>query len=328
MLRQKKMSVSYMGCRGKFCLDMAKHTLTEEEQGDYHYTVGPYADPVLEIEPGDTVEVETHDAFEGAIETEDDMPSEVLGNYLNPQNGPIYVEGAEVGDALAVTIESIEPRGPQPRGTTCLIPEFGGLTGTDRTATIDEPLPEKVKKLEVTTDGTVWNDDITIPYEPFIGTISTSPEINSIDALTPFKHGGNMDLPDVRPGNTIYLPVNVDGGYVYLGDCHANQGDGELCGVALEHPTNTTISVDLVKDWELEWPRLESEEFIMSIGSVRPMEDAARVAYTDLIEWLVDDFGFDKLDAYMLLTQVGKVRLGNMVDPNYTIGASISKEYL
>jgi len=304
------------------------HELTEDVQGEYHYTVGPYADPVLEIEPGDTVEAETHDAFEGAIQTEDDLPSEVLGDNLNPQNGPIYVEGATPGDALAITIESIEPRGPQPRGTTCTVPNFGGLSTTDRTAMLHDPLPEIVKKLEVTTEGTVWNDDITIPYEPFIGTISTSPKIDSVNALTPFKHGGNMDLPDVRPGNTIYLPVEVEGGYVYLGDCHAAQGDGELCGVALEHPTNTTITVDLIEDWELEWPRLESEDFIMSIGSVRPMEDAARAAYADLVTWMADDYGFDEMEAYMLLTQVGHVRLGNMVDPNYTIGAGIDKSYL
>jgi amidase len=307
---------------------MTTHELTEEKQETYHYTVGPYPDPVLEIDPGDTVEVETHDAFEGVIETEDDLPSEVLGDYLNPQNGPIYVDGATPGDALAITIESIEPRGPQPRGTTCTVPYFGGLSATDRTAMLHDPLPEIVKKLEVTTEGTVWDEDTVIPYEPFIGTISTSPKIDSVNALTPFKHGGNMDLPDVRPGNTIYLPVEVDGGYVYLGDCHAAQGDGELCGVAIEHPTNTTITVDLIEDWELEWPRLESDDFIMSIGSVRPMEDAARAAYTDLVQWMADDYGFDEMEAYMLLTQVGHVRLGNMVDPNYTIGAGIDKTYL
>jgi acetamidase/formamidase len=304
------------------------HELTAAKQGEYHYTVGPYAEPVLEIEPGDTVAVETEDAFEGAIETEDDLPSEVLGEGLNPQNGPIAVSGATPGDALAVTIERIEPRGPQPRGTTCTVPYFGGLSATDRTAMLHDPLPEIVKKLRVTTEGTVWDDDITIPYEPFVGTIGTSPRIDSVNALTPFKHGGNMDLPDVRPGNTIYLPVEVEGGYLYLGDCHAAQGDGELCGVAIEIPTTTTITVDVVEDWDLEWPRLESEDFVMSVGSARPMEDAARTAYADLVAWLADDYGFDEMEAYMLLTQVGQVRLGNMVDPNYTVGAGIDKSYL
>lgn len=308
---------------------MATHELTEEKQGEYHYTVGPYPDPVLEIQPGDTVKVETQDAFEGAIETEDDLPSEVLEMpYLNPQNGPIYVEGAEKGDTLAITLESIQPRGEQPRGTTCLVPYFGGLTATDRTAMLHDPLPEIVKKVEVTTESVSWDEDISIPYDPFVGTISASPEIDSIGALEPFNHGGNMDLPDVKPGSTIYLPVRAEGGLVYLGDCHAAQGDGELCGVAIEFPTVTTITVDVVEDWTIEWPRLENDDMIMSIGSIRPMEDAARIAYRDLIDWMVEDYGFDQWDAYMLLTQVGKVRLGNMVDPNYTIGAGIPKEYL
>jgi len=308
---------------------MVDKKLTETDQGEFHYTIGPYADPVLEIDPGETVAVETHDAFEGALKTEEDKPSEELNMpYLNPQTGPIYVEGAEKGDTLAVKIESIEPRGEQPRGTTALIPGFGGLTSTDRTAMLHDPLPEKVKKLNVTTEGIEWNKDITIPYDPFVGTISTSPEIESISALTPFKHGGNMDLPDIKPGTTVYLPVNTGGALLYLGDCHAAQGDGELCGVAIEHPTVTTVTVDLIKDHKIEWPRLETNEFITSIGSVRPMEDAARIAYTDLIGWMVDEYGFDKYEAYFLLTQVGSVRLGNMVDPNYTIGASISKEYL
>ena len=308
---------------------MAEHYLTDDVQKRYHYTIGPYADPVLHVRPGDTVIVETHDAFEGKIISEDTKPSAVLEfPFLNPQNGPIYVEGAEKGDALAVRIHSVKPRGPQPRGTTCLVPYFGGLTSTDKTATLQDPLPEIVRKVQVTEEYVKWNDRITLPYEPFIGTIGTAPELDSINSLTPGNHGGNMDLPDVRPESTLYLPVRTEGAFLYLGDCHAVQGDGELCGVAIEFPTTTTITVDLVKEWTLNWPRLENDEFIMSIGSARPMEDAARIAYADLVQWMVASYGFDKWDAYLLLTQIGKVRLGNMVDPNYTIGASIAKRYL
>ena len=111
-----------------------------------------------------------------------------------------------------------------------------------------------------------------------------------------------------------------------MGDCHAAQGDGELCGVAIEHPTVTEIQVDLIKNWEIVNPRVESEKFFMSIGSGRPMEDAVRRAYRDLVFWMEKDWGYDKLEAYFLLTQCGKVRLGNMVDPKYSMGASIDKE--
>lgn len=306
------------------------YAITEASQGQYHYVYGPFAKPVLTVDPGAVISAETHDAFEGKIKHETDKPSEILNfPFLNPQNGPIYVNGAEKGDTLAVYIKSIVPRGPQPVGTTCLITEFGGLVATGDTALLNKPLPERVKKVEVTVEGGVkWSDKITIPYDPFIGTIGTSPEIEAISSLVPDYYGGNMDLPDVGVGAVIYLPVNAPGALLYLGDCHACQGDGELCGVALEHPTVTTVQVDLIKKWTFKWPRLETEKFFMTIGSSRPMEDAARIAYRELIRWMAADFGFTEEDAYMLLTQCGRVRLGNMVDPKYTLGASISKSFL
>lgn len=305
------------------------HKLTAKKQGKYFYTIGPYAKPVLSIKSGDTIMIETQDAFEGKIINENIKPSDVIKRpFVNPVNGPIFIEGAEKGDALKIKIKSMLPRGEQPRGTTCLQQNFGGLTGTDESPVLNSPLPELVRKVPITTEGIKWNEKIIFPYEPFIGTIGTSPEIDSINTLTPEKHGGNMDLPDICPGNILYLPVQVEGAFLYLGDCHAVQGDGELCGVAIEFPTYTTIGVEILKGWVLEYPRLESANFIMSIGSARPMENATRIAYYDLIKWMVSDFGFDKWDAYFILTQVGHVHLGNMVDPNYTVGAFIEKKYL
>ncbi len=305
------------------------HHLTEELQGTYQYTIGPYSDPVLHIKPGDRVVVETQDAFEGAIKSEDDKPSEILKMpFLNPQCGPIMVEGAEAGDAVAVQIESMVPRGPQPRGTCCMIEEFGALTGTYYTATLNDPLPEKVRKIKVDEENVYWSDRVTLPYRPHIGTLSCSPEIDSINSLTPDNHGGNMDLPDMGPGTITYLPVRSPGARVFIGDAHACQGDGEVCGVAVEYPTITTITVDLIKGWGIEWPRLEADDFIMTIGSSRPLEDATRIAYRELVYWMEGEFGYDRWDAYMMLSQCGKVRLGNFVDPKYTVGAAVSKKYL
>jgi acetamidase/formamidase len=305
------------------------HHLTEAKQGRYHYVYGPYAEPVLKIRPGDIVIAETQDAFEGKIKKETDSPTALLNvPFLNPQCGPIAVEDAEKGDVLAVYIHSIKPRGPQPVGTTALIPEFGGLVGTTHTAVLNDPLPERVKKMDVTEQGIKFNSRITLPYEPFIGTLGVSPEIEAVTSLQPDYWGGNMDLPDVAPGAIVYFPVHHKNAYLYLGDCHATQGDGELCGVAVEMASTTTVQVDLIKNWSITWPRLENERFIMTIGSTRPMEDAARIAYRELIGWLVADYGWDKYEAYFFLTQAGRVRLGNMVDPKYTLGASILKRYL
>lgn len=321
---------TYMARKGVAKGEPARtHNLTTERQGSYPYVYGPYVEPVMRVSPGDIVVAETPDAFEGAIKSESDKPSEVLNfPFLNPQCGPIAVEGASKGDVLCVHIHSIKPRGPQPVGTTALINEFGGLVSTNNTAMLHPPLPERVKKMEVTEAGIIFNEKITLPYEPFIGTLGVSPEIEAVSSLQPDYWGGNMDLPDIGPGAVLYFPVQHEGAYLYLGDCHATQGDGELCGVAVEIPSTTTIQVDLIKNWPIAWPRLENDRFIMTIGSGRPMEDAARIAYRELIRWLVADYSFDEAEAYFLLTQAGRVRLANMVDPKYTIGASILKTYL
>jgi amidase len=220
----------------------SKHAITEASQGEFHYVYGPYVAPVLEIDPGDLVSVETMDAFGGAVRSEQDKPTQKLRfPYLNPQNGPIRVRGAEKGDCLAVCIHAVETRGPQPAGTTCIIPEFGGLVGTAATAMLNAPLPERVRKTRIDAEGVHWSDKIVLPYQPFIGTIGVSPEIEAISSLQPDYHGGNMDLPDVAPGAIIYLPVYKTGGLLYVGDCHATQGDGELTGVAIDQPATVTL---------------------------------------------------------------------------------------
>lgn len=325
------LETSYMARRGVAGgAEKARHYLSEADQGAYHYVYGPFAEPVMRIAPGDVVTVETQDAFDGAVKTETDMPSEVLNfPFLNPQNGPFAVEGAEIGDALAIRIVDIEPRGPQPAGTTALIPEFGGLVATASTAMLNKPLPERVKKMEVTREGGIkFSDKITLPYEPFIGTLGVSPFMEAVSSLQPDYWGGNMDMPDVAPGAVVYFPVLHEDALMYVGDCHGRQGDGELCGVAVEIPAVVTLHVDLIKGWTIPGPRLENEEFIMSIGSARPMEDAARMAYRDLIRWMVDDYGFEESEAYFLCTQAGRMRVGNMVDPKYSLGASMKKSYL
>jgi amidase len=323
-------SSSYMARKGVARGEARRrHELTEAAQGQYQYVYGAYAKPVLTIAPGDVVVAETLDAFGGVIKTVDDLPSQKLNMpFVNPQNGPIVVEGAEKGDVLCVKIDRIVPRGPQPAGTSALIPEFGGLAANAGTPMLNKPLPERVMKYEVTENGVRFNDRIMLPFEPFIGTLGVSPEIQAVLSLQPDYWGGNMDLPDVAPGAIAYFPVQTEGGYLFLGDCHGRQGDGELCGVAVEIASTTTIQVDLIKAWGIGWPRLETADLLMAIGSARPMEDAARIAYRELIRWLAADFGFDELEAYFLLTQAGKVRVGNMVDPKYTLGASIAKAFL
>jgi acetamidase/formamidase len=293
--------------------------------GSYHYVFSPYAEPIARVEPGETVAIYTEDAFESRITRADDRPSQILGSYLNPQTGPIYVEGAEPGDTLAVHLLSIEPT--RDWAVSAFIPYFGGLTSTKFTRTLQDALPEKVWIYRIAEGMLACNSRLRFPWRPFMGTIGTAPELEAISALTPFDHGGNMDVPDVKPGNIVYLPVRVPGALFFTGDCHAGQGEGELCGVALEITAKLTARFELIKRKTIAWPRIESPDELMVVGSARPMEDAARIAYTELVGWLVE-LGWDRWEAYEALTQIGKCYVGNMVDTYYSLVAKIEKKYV
>jgi amidase len=306
------------------------HTV-EVVPGDYSYVFNPYREPIARVKPGERVTIHTDDAFESRITKKEDLPSRALATakFLNPQTGPIYVEGAELGDTLAVRIECIEPT--RDFAVSVLIPYFGGLTSTNFTRTLQEPLPERVWIWDLADGGNAMINEelgVKLPWEPFLGTLAVAPDLEAITALSPGPFGGNMDVPDVKPGNTVYLPVWNSGALIYTGDCHARQGQGELCGVAMEITSRVTVVFEVIKDRTIEWPRIESDEAIMVVGSARPMEDAARIANTELILWLEQEYGYDRWDAYQLLTQAGGLYVGNMVDTTYSLVASVAKRHL
>lgn len=297
---------------------------------DVYLRLQPVSGAIARVTPGQRVTIYTDDAFESRIVSTDDLPSRALktAKFLNPQTGPIYVEGAEPGDTLAVRIEQIVPT--RDFAVSCLIPYFGSLTSTVTTRTLQDPLPERVWIWQLTDRMTLVNNevDVELPWNPFMGTLAVAPDLEAVSALAPGPFGGNMDVPDVLPGNTVYLPVWNPRALFYTGDCHARQGQGELCGVALEITAQVTVIFDVLKNQTIEWPRVESPEALMVVGSARPMEDAARIANAELILWLQQDYGYDPLDAYQLLTRAGGLSVGNMVDTQYSLVASIAKRYL
>lgn len=168
---------------------------------------------------------------------------------------------------------------------------------------------------------------IEFDAEPFIGTIGVSPAYEAIQTLAPGPHGGNMDCPDIRQGNTLYLPVTQKGALFGLGDVHAVQGDGEICGTAVEIHAVVTVEFKVVKK-TIAWPRVESDDMIMTVCSARPLEDAARLAYRELINWMVTDYGWDRDDAYMFLSLAMRSRIAQVVDPLYTVVAKINKNLI
>ncbi len=305
---------------------MSLREIHQPENG-YHYVFGPFAEPITRVKPGEQIVVHTIDAFGNALVSEEQKSSDVLGPYLNPQTGPLHIEGAEPGDTLVVKIISIEAT--RDWAVSCTVPYFGGLTSTNWTATLHPPLEERTWIYQRTeSGGFAWKDRWEIPWVPFFGTMGVSPHIEAISSLAPGAHGGNMDVPDITEGHTVYFPVHHPGALFYVGDAHAAQGQGELCGVALELAAKGTFEFGVIKGQAIEWPRIESETHIMSVGSARPMEDAARIANADLIKWMVRDYGFDPLDAYQLLSAAGELYVGNMVDTYYSLVARCAKKYL
>ena len=232
---------SYMARQGVAKAKAGKtHELTAAKQGKYHYVYGPYADPVLTIDPGDIVVVRDTGRVRGRDQEREGQavrvaPHAVPQSAMRPDRGRGSGEGRH---ALRPHPRRSSRAAPSRSARRRSITEFGGLFGTANTALLNPPLPEKVKKMEVTEQGIKFNSKITLPYEPFIGTLGVSPEIEAVTSLQPDYWGGNMDLPDVAPGAIVYFPVHHKDAYLFLGDCHATQGDGELCGVAVE------ISID------------------------------------------------------------------------------------
>jgi acetamidase/formamidase len=300
----------------------------------YSYTFGGRA-AVATVRPGDTLVVSTEDCFGGAVRSVDDLPSQVcVFPFLNPVTGPFHVEGAEPGDTLALHFVSIMPARDYAFSST--FPLFGALTSTHTTATLQPPLEERVWRYDIDVAAGVVRYQarnsahaVELPLDPMHGTVGVAPasfEVRS--TLVPDAHGGNMDTPELRAGTTLYLGVNVPGALFALGDGHARQGEGEVCGVAVECAMQTTVVVDLIKGVSTPWPRIESDSYIMSTGSARPLEDAYRVSQHDLVTWTAELTGLDTLDSYQLISQAGLAPMGNVCDPNYTVLAKLDKRYL
>ncbi len=302
------------------------------------YTFGG-VEPLVSVRPGTVVSTWTLDCFAGRVTSTSDRVSEVCDPaYLNPQTGPFYVEGAEPGDTLVVHFRSIRPRSVDgvTRGVSTTVPLFGSLTATSLTAMLHEPLPELTWIYEIdNAAGLVRYDardssvQVDLPLDPMHGTVGVAPPLSEVrSSLTPGSWGGNMDTPEMRSGTTCYLGVNVEGALFSLGDGHARQGEGETCGVAVECPMDTVLVLDLVKGTPTPWPRLEDDTFIMTVGSSRPLEDAFRIAHTEMVRWIEELTGLSAMDAYQLVSQTALTPVANVVDTNYSVVCKVAKAHL
>ena len=283
-------------------------------------------EPVLRLKPGAIVETKTFskpgDYYEGGA-----WPGEV---------GPFHIEGAAPGDTLVVKILRLRPN----RDTAVSRYNPGGISGVagdGRTRMLNDPLPARTFTWQIDRQRMVGILDlpnssskrIEVPLKPMLGRVAVAPAgEEAFGGLWPGDFGGNLDASDVREGVTVYLPVFHDGALFYFGDGHALQGDGEIIGSGLETTMDVTFQFDVLKGKRIRWPRVEDDQHIMVLGSIRPLIDALRISYVELIEWLVADYGFEKMEAFQVASQVGEVRVANVVDPNYTVVAKFPKSLL
>ncbi|MFL5373992.1 MAG: acetamidase/formamidase family protein, partial [Myxococcales bacterium] len=291
--------------------------------------------PVRSVKPGTVMELWTEDAFGGKVRGPGDLVSEVIEfPFVNPQTGPFFVEEAEPGDTLAIHIEKLSPARPQ--GLSSFFPGFGALNGTDRTAVLGPDLPETVWFYDVDEKAGVLRTRSAdrratweVPLRPFLGCLGVAPGNGEArSTIVPDSFGGNMDCPEVRAGNTVYLGVRVPGGLFSFGDGHFGMGDGEIIGTAVEGAMNVQLTVDLIKHRETPWPRIENDEFIMSVGAARPLEDAARVAFKDMVQQVRERTALSEMDAYQFVSQASLAKIVQIVDPLYTVLVQVPKKRL
>jgi amidase len=293
----------------------------------YYNTYSFAHPPALRIKPGDRVVTTTIDAA-GV-----DANGKMVAQGPNPQTGPFFVDGAEPGDTLVVTIERLETNRATAYSGSLLSPytvdPAAIAARVDReprrvTWTID-----KARGVARLDQADVQPGGFELPLKPMLGCIGTAPARKEAIATTvPGAFGGNMDYASMGAGVTLMLPVNEPGALLFLGDGHARMGEGEVAGTGLETSLDVEFRVELVKKKAIGWPRLETESHVMVLGSARPLLEAFQHATTELQRWLMADFGLTERGAQTLLGQAAEYEIANVVDPNFTVVAKIRKAML
>jgi len=307
------------------------HTIHKDR---HHFGWDNSIEPVLSVGPGETVEISTVDSSGGQL-TPDSTVNDLATlsfDKVNPVTGPIFIEGAAPGDAVALTFLDLKPSG---WGWTANIPGFGLLADQ-----FPDPALHVWSYDAASLSPAAYGPGGRLPLKPMIGTVGLAPAESGVHSVVPPRRmGGNMDIRDNGIGTTLYLPVEVEGGLLSLGDTHAAQGDGEICGTALESPMDVAVKVDLLKAANLPYPRFETEGpvtrhldtkgYQASTGIGEDLMRAARDAVSDMIDWITGTTGMPAIDAYMLCSVCGDLRISEIVDiPNWVVSFYFPKVVL
>lgn len=281
------------------------------------YAMSPENQPCLQVQAGSKLVFETYDCYENQINSEDIAFKEVDWNRINPATGPVYIEGAETGDILVITIEKIK------------IAEQGVLTTGPNLGVMGNEIKEnRVKIVPIRNQHVVFSNELQIPINPMIGVIGTAPEEGSISCDIPHDHGGNMDCKEIKEGTTLLLPVNVPGALLALGDLHAAMGDGEIGVSGVEVAGEVTVTVNVIKEKQWPLPMAIHKERIITIASEELLDDAANRAVSNMVSFLNEELKLSKADATLLLSAAGNLRVCQVVDPLKTARMELGMEYV
>lgn len=280
------------------------------------YEMNKNNEPAQFADSGETVVFETLDCFSGTIQSNDDTMSDIDFSKVNPATGPLYVNGAEVGDTLKVTINRITV---EDQGVVMTAPGLGLLA--------DGIESEETFIAEVTEDATLYQG-FEIPLRKMVGVIGTAPAGEGVNTGTPHDHGGNLDTTLLGEGASLYLPVNVEGALLSMGDMHSSMGDGEIMGTGLEVAGEIEVTVEVLKDSELPLPFVETDEVYATLGSRETMEEASKQALNNMVEFLTAKTEMNFNQAGMFLSLAGALKVSQAVNPNKTMRVEVRKDLL
>jgi len=292
---------------------------------DHHFGWDHTISPKMVVSPGTEIEIETLDSSAGQLNSNSTVADLVALDFekVNPVTGPIFIEGAEPGDAIKITFQEFNSSG---WGWTGNIPGFGLLADQ-----FTEPALHIWKYDSANPQFSTFAGGGIVPLKPFVGTIGLAPAEAGLHSVVPPRRvGGNMDIRDMSQGTELLLPVEVKGGLLSLGDTHAAQGDGEVCGTAIESPINVVIKVDLVKGANIPSPRfktpgpvsrhLDTQGYHVTTGVGPDLMTSARESVSRMVDFLVAEKGISAMDAYMLCSVAGDLRISEIVDmPNWIV---------
>ena len=301
---------------------------THEFQATEYYNTFSFAHPpALRIRPGDRVVTRTIDA--GG----QDLNGDQVAQGPNPQIGPFYIEGAEPGDVLVVRLEKIEPNRDWAYSNSVLAPYAADPAYLRYEAEHEQQRERWDVDIEARvarpSTPSLRAQGIEIPFRPMLGCVGVAPpRKEAVWTATPGEFGGNLDYFGMVEGVTVMLPVFEPGALLFIGDGHVRQGEGEVLGNALEISMDVEFSVDLIKGGQIGWPRIETEDDIIVLGSARPLLQALQHATTELQRWLMADYGYDERGASLLMGHALEFEVVQVVDPHFTIAAKMPKSYL